>query len=116
MPCITWSDTFQIIIVRIVFGFFWKVEAVNFDSTFTNQDAFKSFKHKMKIFGKAIVQLDVKAANEILENATIAISSKDLRNFCRASEMLSIYCKVEQKRLKICKMDKQLFGNNQNIS
>ena len=60
-----------------------------------NQGGCKSFKNQLKIFRKAIAQLDLIATNEVLENTKTAMPLKHLCNFWRSMEMLLIKLKVE---------------------
>ena len=84
--------------------FYSKYGASNFNNNIANVDNFKSFKHKVKLLENTVAQPAPKAANGILRNATIAVSSRYLRNFWRSLEMSLINCKVELtlKRAKYC--------------
>ena len=55
--------------------FYSKDEATDFNADIVNDNNFKSFKNKAKLFGNAVVQVD-NAANGILKNVTIATPLK----------------------------------------
>ena len=73
-----------------------KDQMADFNADIVNNNNFKSFKYKAKLLGNIVAQAD-NAANVILKNATIAVSSENLSNFWRSFEMSLINCKIELK-------------------
>ena len=65
---------------QVVYVFFSKDEATNFNSVIVNIDNFESFKYKAKLIGNTVAQATVNANYRILENATITVSLKSLIN------------------------------------
>ena len=63
-------------------GHLWFYEATNFNADIANNNC-KSFEYKAKLLGKA----EVDGANEILKNATIAVSLEYLSNIWRSLDM-----------------------------
>ena len=64
---------------------------IYFEADIANDNNFKSFKYKTKLLENTITD----NANEILKNATSAVSLKYLSNFRTILEMPLIICKVE---------------------
>ena len=60
--------------------FYSKDEAVNFNAIIVDDNNFKSFKYKAKLFGNTVVD----GANGILKNTTIAVPLKYLNDFWRS--------------------------------
>ena len=58
----------------VSFWFYSKDEATNFDYNNAVDDNFIFFKYKVKLFESATAQHNSNQANNILENATIAVS------------------------------------------
>ena len=73
--------------------FYSKDETTNFNANIADDNNFKSFNYETKLLGNT----EADRANEILENATIAVSLKYLSNSWRSLEMPLINCKVELK-------------------
>ena len=71
--------------------FYLKNEGTSFNTDIANDNNFKSFKYKTKLLENTITD----NANEILKNATSAVSLKYLSNFRTILEMPLIICKVE---------------------
>ena len=92
--------------------FFSKDEATNFNNDIANEDNFKSFKYKAKLFGNA----KAANANRVLKNAAIAEPLKCLSNFWSLQKMPLINCKVELKLkwTKYCVLP--AAGNESNIN
>ena len=70
-----------------------KDEATNFNVDIRNNDNFKYFKCKAKLFGDTVADV----VNGILRDTTLAVPLKYLSNFWRSLEMSLIKCKVELK-------------------
>ena len=77
--------------------FYSKNEATNFNADIVNDDNFKSFKYKTKLFGNTAAQPAPNDANGILKNATTAVPLRYLSNFWKSLEMPLINCQVELK-------------------
>ena len=64
--------------------FYSEAEATSFNANIANTDDFKSFKYKAKLLETTVAQATPNNVNGILENATIAVPLKYLRNFWRS--------------------------------
>ena len=61
--------------------FYSKDDATNFNADIANDNNFKSFKYKAKLFGNTVAQPAPNQANGILKNATFAVPLKYISNF-----------------------------------
>ena len=66
-------------------GSWWlysKDEATNINADIVNDDYFKHFKYKTKLFGSTSAQPTPNVANGVMTNAEIDVSLKCLSNLC----------------------------------
>ena len=77
--------------------FYSKDEATIFNADIVNNNYFKSFKYRAKLWRNIVARPAPNEFNGILKNAIIAVSLKYLINFGRSLEMPLINCKVEFK-------------------
>ena len=75
--CTISQNIIQIVLKTGSLWFYFKDEATSFNVDIENTDYFKSLKYKAKLKENT----DEEGANEILKNATIAVSLKCLSNF-----------------------------------